>query len=522
MNYLKKNLIKIAIAIVFVLILIGASLSYYNRHIMSRSLGLMAQSELTMKTVDRVFENIRLMDIAGRGYALIRRPQYLFHTPKMAADFNALTYRRLDSLFTVQGLDTMKTFHGMKKALDNYTAIYSKMIEHLHTGDTEAYLAMLEKDYGKTFFQDYEPFNAQIMAYENHLAQTAKEDYTAAVNRNTIVQFLLVLLGLPTLVLIYYRLEKDARERRALFHKLEENNRKYLFNENQQMDQLDGRDILDNSIKSLQKAAKFVNQISEGNYSVQWDGLTNDNAAVNQENLAGRLMFMRDEMKKVKDEDAKRIWTTEGLSKFSEIVRKYQNNLDDLTFQALTYLVKYTSSQQGSLFILDTQDESSLKLAACYAFDRKKHLQKQVSIGEGLLGQTYLEAQTVVMKNLPPGYISITSGLGDAPPSSLVIIPFKHNDTVQAIAEFASFKEYQPHVVAFLEKAGEFVASAITSAQGADKTKAMIDQMKQQTEQLRAQEEELRQNLEELEATQEEMRRKEVELEKKLQDMQVA
>jgi CHASE3 domain sensor protein len=517
MNYLKKNLIKIAIAIVFVLILIGASLSYYNHYVMSRSMQTLAQTELTIKTVDRVFENIRTMDIAGRGYALIRTPQYLFHTPKMAAEFNALTYRSLDSLFAVQGLDTMKTFHSVKKALDNYTDIYSQMIEHLHKGQTEEYLAMLEKDYGKTFFQNYQPFNAQINAYEQGLADNARAEYRAAVNRNTIIQFLLLIVGLPTLVLLFYKLKKDERERRSLFYKLEENNRKYLFNENQEIDRLEGEHILDNSIRSLQKAANFVNQISEGNYNVQWEGLTPENAKLNHENLAGRLMIMRDEMKKVKEEDAKRIWTTEGLSKFSEIVRKYQNNLEDLTFQALTYLVKYTASQQGSLFIVDPEDETSLKLAACYAFERKKHLQKSVGIGEGLVGQTFLEAQTVLMKDLPAGYISITSGLGDAPPSCVLIVPFKHNETVQAIAEFASFKEYPEHVVAFLEKSGEFVASAITAAQSGERTKAMIAQMTQQTEQLRAQEEELRQNLEELEATQEEMRRKEVELEKKLQ-----
>jgi CHASE3 domain sensor protein len=521
MNYFRKNLIKVAIAIVFVLILVGASLSYYNRHIMSQSLATIAQTKLTEETLDRIEKNIRMMDIAGRGFALIRQPQYLFHTPKMAVDYNATTYRTLDSLFVIQGLDTMKSYHAMKKNLDNYTQIYSQMIEHLRQGNTDQYLAMLEKDYGKIFYIEYDPFNRQIREFEKNLSAEANDDYTAAVNRNTIVQFLLLLVGLPTVVLIFYRLERDARERKALFYNLEVNNRKYLFNDNQPIERLEGTEILDNSITSLQKAAKFVNQISAGNYSVQWEGLSQENLQYNQENLAGRLMVMRDEMKKVKDDDAKRIWATEGLSKFSEIVRKYQNNLDELTYQALTYLVKYTSSQQGSLFIHDANDENVLNLAACYAFERKKHLEKQVKVGEGLLGQTFLEAQTVVMKDLPRGYISITSGLGDAPPTCLVIVPFKHNETVQAIAEFASFREYQPHVVAFLEKAGEFVASAITAAQNNEKTGTMLDQMRLQTEQLKAQEEELRQNLEELEATQEEMRRKEVELERKLQTLQV-
>lgn len=522
MQYIRKNIIKFAITLIFVLIVIGAGLSYYNRQIMNKSLLLKAQSEETSRTVNRVFENVQFMDISGRGYALIREPQYLFHSVKNAYDYNAVTFRRLDSLFAIQGIDTMKSIPKIKASLTGYTDIYAQMVGRLQENDLEGYLALLEKDYGKQFFQEYTPFMDQVNAFEAQVVANAQEEYAAALTRNTVVQFLLVLLGLPTLLLIFYRLDKDAKERMALFKNLEDNNKRYLFNEGTIAETgTDGKQILDNSIRSLEKAANFVNQISEGNYEVKWEGLTEENANLNQQNLAGRLVFMRDEMKRVKEEDQKRIWATEGLSKFSEIVRKYQHNLDDLTYHALTFLVKYTRSQQGSLFIMDPQDEQSLKLVACYAFERRKHLQKKVTIGEGLLGQTFLEGKTVLMTNLPKGYISITSGLGDAPPSCLVIVPFRHNETIQAIAEFATFTPYEPYQVAFLEKAGEFVASAITTAQNNERTKSLIDQMTSQTEQLRAQEEELRQNLEELEATQEEMRRKEVELERKLSMQQV-
>ncbi|HYG03063.1 MAG TPA: GAF domain-containing protein, partial [Chryseosolibacter sp.] len=498
--------------------------SYYNRIIMSKSLTIKAQSDLTTKTVERIFENIQLMDISARGYALIRQPQYLFHSIDNALNYNAVTYRQLDSLFAIQGIDTMQSIPKVKASLDAYTQWYVKMVTHLKNEEMDAYLSILEKDYGKHFWQEYTPFMDQINAFEAKVVADAQAEYQAAVNRNSVVQFLLVLLGLPTLILIYFRLNKDSKERASLFSKLQENNRRYLFNEGRDAiaSADDERQILDNSIRSLEKAANFVNQISEGNYEVQWDGLNAANASVNQQNLAGRLVFMRDEMKRVKEEDRKRIWTTEGLSRFSEIVRTHQGNLDDLTYQALTFLVKYTGSQQGSLFIPDNTDETSLKLAACYAFDRKKHLNKKVTIGDGLLGQTFLEGNTTMLTKLPSGYISITSGLGDAPPSCLIIVPFKHNDAIQAVMEMATFHAYEPYQIAFLEKAGEFVASAITTAQSNERTKTLIDQMTSQTEQLRAQEEELRQNLEELEATQEEMRRKETELERKLQAMQVS
>ncbi len=84
----------------------------------------------------------------------------------------------------------------------------------------------------------------------------------------------------------------------------------------------------------------------------------------------------------------------------------------------------------------------------------------------------------------------------------------KYNEVVTAVLELAGFRILEDHEVTFLEKAGEFIASAIANVQNTEKSKTMIDQMREQTEQMRAQEEELRQNLEELEATQEDMRRK--------------
>ena len=90
-----------------------------------------------------------------------------------------------------------------------------------------------------------------------------------------------------------------------------------------------------------------------------------------------------------------------------------------------------------------------------------------------------------------------------------------YNEQIQAIIEMASFKTYEKHEIEFLEKAGEYIASAIATAKNNERTKLMVEQLQSQAEEMRAQEEELRQNMEELEATQEEMRRKERIMEEK-------
>jgi CHASE3 domain sensor protein len=508
-NFIQKNLIKIAIGVVFALILIGAGLSYYNRQVMQNALVLKEQSNFALKEVERVYEGIKLMDISSRGYALIREPAYLFWSVEQATKSKNEVFAHLDSIFAVQGFKEEKYYPEVKKGLNDYTDMYAQMVQHLRNKEDSAYIELLRKDIGRYFWEVFNPFAQTFNAFEKQINETAQKQYEQAVARNTAVQFLLIILGLPTLAFAVYSLSREERNRHTLLVNLEKNNKKYLFDDGIEQNE-ETKTILENSILNLQKASTFVNKISEGNYEAEWEGISDDLVSKNKNNLAGRLMFMRDEMKKVKEEDSKRIWTTEGLSNFSEIIRQHQANLEELTLKALSFLIKYTKSQQGSLFVLHDEngEDPHLKLAACYAFDRRKFIDKRVNIGDGLLGQAFLESETILLKQVPRGYVAITSGLGDAPPTCLIIVPLKHNEKVMALLELATFSQYEPYQIEFLEKAGEFIASAIGAAQTNEKNKIMMEQMRLQAEQMRAQEEELRQNLEELEATQEDMRRK--------------
>ncbi|MTI38024.1 PAS domain-containing protein, partial [Fulvivirga lutimaris] len=101
----------------------------------------------------------------------------------------------------------------------------------------------------------------------------------------------------------------------------------------------------------------------------------------------------------------------------------------------------------------------------------------------------------------------ITSGLGDAPPSNLLLIPIQTEDSIEGVIELASFKQLEQYEIDFLKRACENIATTITSAKINVRTKLLYEESQQQTEEMRAQEEEMRQNMEELSATQEEMER---------------
>jgi GAF domain-containing protein len=144
-----------------------------------------------------------------------------------------------------------------------------------------------------------------------------------------------------------------------------------------------------------------------------------------------------------------------------------------------------------------------------FAFDTKKFEKQKVRLGEGILGQTFLEKETTILNEIPEEYIRITSGLGGANPKALVMVPLKVDKEVYGIVELASFRNYQQYEIEFVERLAETIASTLASVKAAQKNRTLIEQFQQQTEIMRAQEEEMRQNMEELQATQEEMARKE-------------
>lgn len=267
--------------------------------------------------------------------------------------------------------------------------------------------------------------------------------------------------------------------------------------------------------KNLESATEFAKNVGEGKLE------TNVQVFNGKGDLSLSLYAMRDNLRKVTEEDKKRNWATEGLAKFSDILRS-NSDLKTLGDNIISNLVKYTASNQGSLYILDdsNSNDTYLELLSCYAFNRKKFLEKKILPGEGLAGQAYLERDTILMKQVPENYISITSGLGEASPRSILIVPLKVNEDITGIVEIASFDEYQPHEISFVERLAENIASTITGVKINERTQRLLQSSQQQAEELKSQEEEMRQNMEELNATQEDMRRKEREYLEKIGELE--
>lgn len=497
------------------LLVVSVVFTIYNRYVMIENTKLKAQTEMLKSEFNNIFSNtLRLMDLGLRGYALTGN-EGLLSPYKDALRGNAANLRRIDSLLTIQKLDTtIRQFGKFKQELAVYLEHSEHMREVAQQGDKEEFVRLLDEDKGYDLYLVYAPINAGIIRYENSLIEQSQQNYERAMNRNVFFQIFLVLLGVPTLAFVMIRIKRETKERDELLRDFERNNRQYLFNPGTEEDRkVKAQEIIGNSIENLKQASSFIKNITSGNYAVEWEGITPKNDSLNKENVVGHLTGMRDEMKRVKKEDQERLWVTEGLAQFSEIVRNNQKSVDELTNAVVRYLTQYLKAQQGSLFVLNEDEggEQYLLLASCFAFDKKKFVEKRIDMGSGLIGQACMDGNTVLLTEIPQRYISITSGLGEATPTCLLIVPMKYNEKVECLFEVASFTKFEPYQISFLEKAGEFVASAIFSVRSNEHTGNLLKAAQENSEMMRSQEEEMRQNMEELQATQEEMARKESE-----------
>jgi hypothetical protein len=324
-----------------------------------------------------------------------------------------------------------------------------------------------------------------------------------------------------TFILIYFLVENKRASRAEIqrLFELDNENREQLLNN---AVAFNPNTVISDIITNLKYATYFVREIGAGNFDARLEGITDENIGGNKNNLAGELISMKVKMKTSAEEEKTRVWATQGLANFGDLLRNGGSDLSKLSENVLLFIINYLKANQGGIFILNEEDNNAkfLELRAAYAFERKKFLVKKISIGEGLVGQTYLEKETIYLRNIPENYVSVTSGLGGANPHALVLVPLKLEAEVLGVLEIASFKDFEKHEIAFCEKIGESIASAISAVKINERTRNLLEQSQQQSEEMRAQEEEMRQNMEELQATQEEMSRKEKDYIKRIETLQ--
>ncbi|MCU0393360.1 MAG: GAF domain-containing protein [Thermoflexibacter sp.] len=346
-----------------------------------------------------------------------------------------------------------------------------------------------------------------IKSLSDHIYQLIQEDNSSYISYLlTFVIFLLIIFSLELIGISYFLLKPinditHISERVAKGELVNVNHKTSIIKE---IDWVIAK--FDEINQGLDKITDFADKIGDGDFSA------NLNPRSEKDQLTFALLEMRDNLLKVNQDEQKRKWATEGLAKFASILRLDEQDRQKLADAIISNLVKYVGANQGGLFIHDPNQEI-LRLVASYAYNRKKFIEREIPVGDGLIGQTFVEKNITYIKDIPDGYVYITSGLGEATPSNLLLIPLKANEKVFGVVELTSFEQFEPYQLEFLEKVAENIAATISSFRNTEIMSKLLRESQEQSEMLRSQEEEMRQNFEELLTTQEQMKRKQEEVE---------
>ena len=217
-----------------------------------------------------------------------------------------------------------------------------------------------------------------------------------------------------------------------------------------------------------------------------------------KENINEMIRNLKDTTRKTTEQD----WLKTNLAKFTRMLQG-QRDLVTVGEQILSELAPLVAAQHGTFYLTD-EDETSgairLKLLASYAYAPRAGTAIMFRLGEGLIGQCAATKQKIVTTDVPPGYISIESGLGAAPPAALIILPVLFEGQVKAVIELASFTRFAAIHEVFLDQLTESIGIVVNTIAASMRTEALLEQSQSLTQELQSQQEELRQTNDRLEA----------------------
>lgn len=227
-------------------------------------------------------------------------------------------------------------------------------------------------------------------------------------------------------------------------------------------------------IDRLRSATRFAEQLGNGelnaNYEAQYAG----------DVLAMSLISAQHKLRDAEARQHKINWTNEGIAKFNIIFNNEDETIDQLSDQILALLVKYVKANKGVLYLHQRSNEmEALEPIASYAGEGMRFISKHFAIGEGMVGQCFVDGQTIFLKEVPRDFVKITSGLGAAIPRNIIITPLKVRSVVIGVIEIASFQVMEDFEINFIERVAESAATLIANRKHASETKDLLERVRQ-------------------------------------------
>jgi signal transduction histidine kinase/CheY-like chemotaxis protein/HAMP domain-containing protein len=292
---------------------------------------------------------------------------------------------------------------------------------------------------------------------------------------------------------------------------------------------LGGQAKVPGAVGTWRQLTDNVNQLA-GNLTSQVRAISDVSTAVTKGDLTrsieveaqGEVAALKDKinqmiinLRETTQKNAEQDWLKTNLAKFSSMMQG-QKNLETVSRLIMSELTPLVSAHHGAFFMMDTDGEApALKLMSTYAYRERKGVSNRFRIGEGLVGQCALEKKTILLTRVPPDYIQISSGLGEAPPLSLIVLPVLFEGQVKAVIELASFHTFSAIHQLFLDQLTASIGVVLNMIGANMRTEELLEQSQSLTQELQSQSNELTVQQDELRRSNTALEKQALELEEK-------
>jgi signal transduction histidine kinase/DNA-binding response OmpR family regulator len=230
-------------------------------------------------------------------------------------------------------------------------------------------------------------------------------------------------------------------------------------------------------------------------------------------------------------------WLKAGQARLNEWMSGEQD-IYSLAKNIISFLTTYVEASVGLFYLLQESKQRAkpyLQLVASYAYSASNNMPNEFLVGEGLVGQAALEQQTIFRIHAPEEYAYIIqSGLSQAVPRYVIILPSLYEGTVKNVIEIGTSNMFTEIQGEFLEQVMPSIGIAVNSAESRTQMQVLLEQTRQQAkelqnkqieiqhtnEKLQNQAEELQSRSEELQTQQEELRQTNETLEERTKNLQ--
>ena len=243
--------------------------------------------------------------------------------------------------------------------------------------------------------------------------------------------------------------------------------------------------------------------------------------------LKDNLNQMIRNLKETTERNTEQDWLKTNLARLNRMLQG-QRDIMNVSRMLLSELAPLVASQHAVLYQMQAPRPGAgtaprLTLMASYGYQERKGLSKEWRVGEGVVGQAAFEKQRLLITNLPDDYVQIVSGLGQAAPRNIVVLPILFEGQVKAVIELAAFAPFQAIHLNFLDQLAEGLGIVFNSIETASGTEMLLRQQALQLEgEFKSQQAELQETNAELERKAHQLAEQNAEVERKNREIEDA